>query len=200
MKNIVTIDFDIIMAPCIDLYNSLVPKANWNELRNIPQLNVLTADMFIYQRLTEYLISLLPKLSFNQIHFVYDHEKATFNMPSDELLTIYNIDHHHDCGYHLEEEPISKQELTCANWVAKIKEFNLLEKYIWIKNINSDLKPEDFQLEENFIGGYNLEQIPVPDQLILVLSPQWVPEDFYPLFKLWQSIVTNYYGQPAIIE
>ena len=88
----------------------------------------------------------------------------------------------------------------CGNWVKKIKEIEQLNKYIWIKNVNSDEKPENFDIEENFIGSYNLEQIPVPDQLIFVLSPQWVPEDFYPLFKLWQSIVTNYYGQPAIIE
>ncbi|MBE6148271.1 MAG: hypothetical protein E7167_01980 [Firmicutes bacterium] len=200
MKNIVTIDFDIIMAPCIDLYNHLVPRVPWFELRHIPQLNLLTADMFYYQRLTEYLISLLPHLRFDQIHFVYEHQTATFKMPGDEKLTIYNIDHHHDCGYHDEQEPISEQDLTCANWVRKIKDFDLLERYIWIKNVNSDLKPEDFDMEENFMGSYNLEQIPIPDQLILVLSPQWVPEDFYPLFKLWQSIVTDYYKQPAIIE
>lgn len=199
MKNIVTIDFDIIMAPCIDLYNNLVPEANWHELRNIPQLNVLTADMFIYQRLTEYLISLLPKLSFNQIHFVYDHEKATFSMPGNDLLNIYNIDHHHDCGYE-DQTPVREQELSCANWVAKIKEFGILNNYIWIKNINSFPAPPHFKLEENFIGGYNFEQIPIPDQLILVLSPQWVPEEFYPLFNLWKIIVTNYYEQPVLIE
>lgn len=32
MKNIVTIDFDIIMAPCINLYNDFVPRLSWNEL------------------------------------------------------------------------------------------------------------------------------------------------------------------------
>ena len=199
MKNIVTIDFDIIMAPCIDLYNNLVPRVPWPALRNIPQLNVLTADMFTYQRLTEYLISLLPKLSFEQIHFVYNHEQATFKMPGNELLDIYNIDHHHDCGYGPIEED-KDEPMGCGNWVKKIKEIEQLNKYIWIKNVNSDKKPENFDIEENFIGSYNLEQIPIPDQLIFVLSPQWVPEDFYPLFKLWQSIVTNYYGQPAIIE
>ena len=69
---------------------------------------------------------------------------ATFKIPSNDILTIYNIDHHHDCGYHLKEEPLLKQELSCANWVAKIKEINLLDRYIWIKNTNSSLKPENF--------------------------------------------------------
>ena len=32
MKNILTIDFDIIMRPSIDLYNDKVPMFNWNEL------------------------------------------------------------------------------------------------------------------------------------------------------------------------
>ena len=144
MKNIVTIDFDIIMSPCINLYDKLVPYISWSELKHIPQLNVLTANMEHYQRLTNYLISLLPHLSFEQIHLVYDHGMATFKIPSNDILTIYNIDHHHDCGYHLKEEPLLKQELNCANWVAKIKEINLLDRYIWIKNTNSSLKPENF--------------------------------------------------------
>lgn len=33
MKNIITIDFDIIMAPCIQLYNNIVPNFNWEQLR-----------------------------------------------------------------------------------------------------------------------------------------------------------------------
>lgn len=36
MKNIITIDFDIIMAPSISFYNELVPKTTWEELDKIP--------------------------------------------------------------------------------------------------------------------------------------------------------------------
>ena len=33
MKNIVTIDFDIVMAPCIQLYNNMVPNFSWDDLK-----------------------------------------------------------------------------------------------------------------------------------------------------------------------
>jgi hypothetical protein len=31
MKNILSIDFDIIMAPTIELYNNKVPQSDWEE-------------------------------------------------------------------------------------------------------------------------------------------------------------------------
>ena len=34
MKKIVTIDFDIIMAPSINLYNNIVPANDWETLKN----------------------------------------------------------------------------------------------------------------------------------------------------------------------
>ena len=45
MKKILSIDFDIIMAPCIEIYNDMVPSLDWKELEKIPQLKVLTADL-----------------------------------------------------------------------------------------------------------------------------------------------------------
>ena len=36
IKTILTIDFDIIMAPSIELYNDKVPKISWEELLKDP--------------------------------------------------------------------------------------------------------------------------------------------------------------------
>jgi hypothetical protein len=36
MKKIVTIDFDVIMAPSISFYNSLVPQWEWETLLTYP--------------------------------------------------------------------------------------------------------------------------------------------------------------------
>lgn len=48
MKNILTIDFDIIMAPCIDLYNNLVPFTPWDKLLKNPYIELATADLIHY--------------------------------------------------------------------------------------------------------------------------------------------------------
>ena len=50
--NVLTIDFDIIMAPSINLYNNMVPKEDWDDLERNPQINLSFADYQIYQKLT----------------------------------------------------------------------------------------------------------------------------------------------------
>ena len=36
MKNILTIDFDIVMAPCIELYNHMVLEMDWDIMTDFP--------------------------------------------------------------------------------------------------------------------------------------------------------------------
>ena len=57
MKNILTIDFDIIMGPSIDLYNDKIPMFNWNELfENNNLFKFLQFDAIHYKRLTNFII------------------------------------------------------------------------------------------------------------------------------------------------
>jgi hypothetical protein len=49
MKNIVTIDFDIIMAPSINLYNHMIGPNNWeNSFMDNPQLSLSRGDYVQY--------------------------------------------------------------------------------------------------------------------------------------------------------
>jgi hypothetical protein len=48
MKNILSIDFDIIMAPTIWLYNDMVPQQNWDDLLSSPHIQLATADLNHY--------------------------------------------------------------------------------------------------------------------------------------------------------
>lgn len=73
MKNIVTIDFDIIMAPCINLYNDLVPRISWNDFKVFPQMQLLTADLNHYQKLTNWILKISKKLSPTDIVVIEDH-------------------------------------------------------------------------------------------------------------------------------
>ena len=192
MKNIVTIDFDIIMGPSIELYNSLVPRKQWEELGEIPQIRTLSADLTLYSRLTEYILKIKKQISSQHIHFLLDHEDVSFFIQPEEEVIIYNIDHHHDCGY---DQHKKYDKMTCANWVYFIHEFASKVEYNWICNINSDLPCDEEDsiktLIQNqyFIGSFNLDQLPIPDELVIVLSPQWVPPNIQPLFTLWNNLI-----------
>ena len=49
---VLSVDFDIIMAPDINLYNQFVPKINLEEIiKSHPQLVGLRADLRHYQKL-----------------------------------------------------------------------------------------------------------------------------------------------------
>ena len=47
--NVLSIDFDIIMAPSINLYNNMVPGTKWDDLlKSLPNLATTPADLHIY--------------------------------------------------------------------------------------------------------------------------------------------------------
>ena len=56
MKTVVSIDFDIIMAPSIELYNNMVPSADWNSLLNDPYMQLLTIDTNHYSKIFSYVM------------------------------------------------------------------------------------------------------------------------------------------------
>ena len=70
---ILTIDFDIIMAPSIELYNDKVPKISWEELLNDPYYQLLTTDNIHYFRLTQFLLSLIKQIKKEDIIIIEDH-------------------------------------------------------------------------------------------------------------------------------
>lgn len=196
MKNIITIDFDIIMAPSINLYNNLVPGMGWDDFKEFPQMQVLTADLTHYKILTNWLINIFPKINKENIHIIEDHGQIIKYLNPNEKVNIYNIDHHHDCGYKLLNEDIHKLKLNCGNWGLILQEKQLLNKFIWIRNKNSMYPPPEEKVvdfSDYILQDYNLNNLPVPDKLILCLSEPWTPPAFRPLFYLWLDFMNKYY-------
>ena len=139
MKNILSIDFDIIMAPTIWLYNNMVPEQKWDDLMTSPYMKLATADLNHYQRLTNYLLHLSSVLPKEKIHFVLDHEQIAFKLAQtpEEKYVITNIDHHHDIVYHDKDINYIEGPPTCATWVKWLADRNMVERYRWINNNNS---------------------------------------------------------------
>ena len=195
MKTIVTIDFDIIMAPSINLYNSIVGPDRWEEdFTNNPQLALSYADLKHYHKLTQYLLDILPEMDKAHIHFIQDHEKALKYIPLGEPIHLVNIDHHHDIGYGEKDgqEATTRDTLTCGNWVKYLAEHGQLQHFHWINNYNST-PVEEFNIAKNKINQTSdirsLTTLPpTPDELIICLSPMWVPPNYRHLFYSWLDI------------
>ena len=202
MKNIVTIDFDIIMAPCIELYNNLASAYDWEYFSQFDQMRVLTADMHHYQKLTKWLIKIINNIDKTNIFFVENHAQIIQYLNKKEKINIYNIDHHHDCGYQLDENKTNLQ-LHCGNWGLVLKNMNILNDFIWIKNENSNSAPlnkRQVNYKEYNLINFNLDNLPIPDKLIICLSEQWIPPNFRPLYFIWLDILNNYYNTNFTVD
>ena len=58
--NVLSIDFDIIMAPSINLYNNMVPRIKWDDLlKSLPNLTTTPADLNIYSSILRYLLKVI---------------------------------------------------------------------------------------------------------------------------------------------
>ena len=194
MKKIVTIDFDIIMAPSINLYNNIVPANDWETLKENPYFQLLKIDTIHYQKIFNYVIYCTQYLPKENIHFIEDHSQAVNYIT--EKCDLINVDHHHDIGY---GEDLEKQEKpTCANWVYYLNEQNLINTYTWINNDNSEEIPPDKDVKMlmsicNF-NNFDLNSLEVPDELVICLSEPWTPPYIRPLFYTIIDICNQYYN------
>lgn len=203
--NVVTIDFDIIMKPSISFYNDMVDVENplkdyveeFSYLTNIP------ADLYIYDFISRYITKSMVGGCRN-VYFINSHESAVDiieKLPKDEEIHLYNIDHHHDLGYDMDDKdwimPARKSDV--GNWVKYCKDRRYIADYTWIHNDNSDPYPEeakkyvknDFDLKE-----VNLEDKDfIPDVLIICASFEWIPPVYQPLYLTWNSICSEIAGE-----
>lgn len=198
MKNILTIDFDIIMKPSIQLYNDYATD-NWIELLQMPEARLFRADMNIYHKLTNYVLLLLDQMNFEDVYFIEDHSQMIKYLQNEYNISLINIDHHHDCGYESDQlnHFISLENINCGNWCKRLLDNNQLTSYVWIKNTNSDITQSSVNQINNIFdfNSIDLTLLPFPDKLILCLSEPWVPPHYRPLFKIWHDYFEKKHNQ-----
>ena len=205
MKTILSIDFDIVMAPSIEIYNAIVPKYNWEEIAvHEPFAALAYPDYEHYQKLVNFIINLLPHLNKNQIVVIENHGKIVNHVPVNEDYRIINIDHHHDVWYPPDPKCRDNDSVNCANWVRKLYETGYLKESVWVKNLNS--ADVDYMYSHIINKTYNFSEWIeknenfIPDQLVLSLSEPWVPTRIRPLFYLILDILNKYYNTHFNIE
>lgn len=185
METILTIDFDIIMGPSIELYNHLV-NGSEDALpvieQDIPLIKYANADLNIFAKLTNYLYNIKDKVDFI---FIDSHEEIKNYI--DKKVNVINIDHHHDLGY-----TDDTNEITCANWAKKLLEQQKINSYIWIHNPNSLMNREDnvYKIDNSLIiQNFYLDKMVLPSKIIICKSFQWIPLEIRNLFSIWENLL-----------
>ena len=202
MSTILTIDFDIIMAPAIDLYNDLIgdEKGVNQIITQYPLLEyTLTGDLFIYEAVTRGLVSLFHKVPADKVHFITEHHNIVPLVENLEEFKLINIDHHHDIGYNNVKTALRIRKPDCGNWVKYLTDIGKVKEYVWICNKNSNMP--NSSLHKSYLKDYieiqtvdfrKLEDI---DELIICNSPQWIPPNLQALFMSWVGIAEEFYGK-----
>ena len=194
MKKIVTIDFDIIMHPSIDIYNDSDLTVDEFLLKHESTLGWMAADLELYRELTNFILS----FDYDKIKFIYDHHDIVEEIENiTEKIELYNIDYHHDIGYNDKVWTIKLQDYDEGNWVRKLWENNKLKSYTWLRHYNSsDVSEKDkkfltdkhFLIDESFIKAYMLDDLKDADELYISRSSPWVPSYYIHLYELWEDL------------
>lgn len=113
---VLSVDFDVIMGPDIDLYNPKVPVYYTLEqmIAEHPLLTGLRIDFEHYQKLINILLEVSQNVERQNIYVAYSHDAILDFLKNDSDLELVNIDHHHDLGY---DKKDNFEKATYANWV-----------------------------------------------------------------------------------
>ena len=188
METLITIDFDIIMWPSIELYNkfSKGDEDTFSEVEEeFPIIKYSNADLKLYEQLTNYILK--AKHAGAEIEFISSHEEVLNYI--DTPCQVINIDHHHDLGYNFNQW--NDDILVCANWVYKGFQQKKITNYFWIGDVYSEpyTLQEKYSIIETVINTLNFNELILPKKLIICSSYSWIPNNIRPLYELWKDLI-----------
>lgn len=202
MKKILSIDLDIIMSPCIQLYNNYATD-NWDRLcGHFEILKFAKPDLVHYRKLIDMIVKFTKTLQKENIHFIKSHEMIVHHIDElNDTICLINIDHHHDIAYDKKDVENKVETLNCGNWVKYLFERDKIESYTWIRNEDStDYEDESFKFVPLQMMEINLDSLDAPDELFICLSPQWIPPHLRTLYYIIVDIFNDIYETEFKVE
>lgn len=201
---ILSIDFDWVMEPFIQAYNQYSkqydsgPDEAWQKIIDaIPAFafgQSLEMDYNKYMELYFFIRDICTNNLNSYIYIGQNHNEIVplikeIHKLKGGTLSIVNIDHHHDLGYHLhDQEEFSKKPYDCTNWMYFLTKYYHIDQYIWLHNKNSETT---FYHELPKYTQYisltelaDLEHIKEYDLIFICSSYSWVPLKYRPLFNI----------------
>ena len=212
---ILSIDFDIIMYPCIKLYNQYVnggenAGALWENLNHMLEIDkYLNYDANTYQNIFNLLIKTWKNNPGVMVFPITNHEEVVTQLKTFEeyhnqehAFEITNIDFHHDIFYNEESliDMCHYDKCTCANWLGFLIMHNKVSSLNWYKAPNSPVL--DSSQSEIFDAGQYCDTYVSPlsaidenpgdyDAIFLCLSPHWVPYKYHHLYDLYVNVLSQ---------
>ena len=201
--NVLSIDFDWIMEPTIEAYNSLShgrdafgPAEIWRIIQGkIPGFSP-ECDLNKFTDLFFFLKEKVNGIDKDNIKIAFNHEEIYDFLDKDFDVSLYNIDHHHDMGYPQNDSEENKERalegLGCGNWVSFLNKNKKIKQYTWIGNHNSNppmnIISNDY---DNFIFTTDLNALCSVkfDKIFICASWEWVPLKYRNLFDILISLL-----------
>lgn len=167
IKNVLSIDIDYFMSPCIQLYNGCVPNIMhkigdkfgqqetghygmhledfWKYMNEeLFCEKFYSYDEIKFEKVQKLLLDKAKNIFNYNIYFGKEHDSILTFLCGDKakkdcVYNVYNIDHHHDLYYHIKaREEIERFSFAnLSDWVWYLYEFNKLNNYYWISNEES---------------------------------------------------------------
>ena len=204
-KKILSIDFDIIMYPCIKLYNGDVdgddnPTDLWRDLEDeygLENYNILTYDTKVLKEITK----LISHNKTKPIHFIQEHQEIIDHLKTtpgwnEDQYDIYNIDFHHDMWYRDTDfaDILKQDEYNCSDWLGYLFLTKRASNITWLRAPNSedlDIKPYGGNIKINTLRireFYKLYDLNF-DEIYFCFSPQWVPQKYRIFYDMIQIMI-----------
>lgn len=197
-KKILSIDFDIIMYPCIRLYNEKCagdcnPTELWNYLNHAYDLDSsIRYDATVLQNIAKIIKHSVKNGA--KLHLITEHQEIVDSLKTetdfdDTTYSIYNIDFHHDLWYHGDEDKndiVTFDRYNCTNWLGYLFLKGKTELIEWFKAPNSEIETNEVK---DICAIKRLDEVLGIDftnfsDVYFCLSPQWVPYKYHHLYRL----------------
>ena len=211
-KNILSIDMDYILSPCINIYNDLVvanlpPENIWETVSKLRDADKhISYDNENLHYIFNVFSNALSKLKDKKnVSFALNHDAILFDLASEkykeDTFTLYNIDHHHDIFYSEQARiDVDKYDVAnVANWIWYLDKNNKISQYNWICNKNSVFPPNNLQTNGQ-MNAYIAEDkkdifdVDEWEHIFICNSPHWFPRDYDVFFEMLKIIYENTTG------
>ena len=227
-KQILSIDLDYIMEPCIKDYERLITKDNPRYITITDNMQDVFDQMHLFsdqinkyaevslKNLEEifeiFLIALKNSTEDTEIYFAHNHD--TILKPLQKIINkndridLFNIDHHHDIFYSVgQQRDIDNYDLVSpADWVWFLDKNGVINSYHWVGNSNSDLSSDltSDTLNMSFTPYRTLKECtslpPKFDLIYVCCSPHWTPKKFLGYFNILKNTAEAFTGKKYEVD
>jgi hypothetical protein len=172
-------------------------------------MNILTIDCdwaITFKKQLEVINLFVKKINkINTVFFTQEHH-LFYNLINKEDK-LFNLDHHHDLSYTMEQKKRAEDKLIeAANWIYALKLHKKLNHYLWVGNFTSSFSYEQTPYEitsdfDYFNFSYNIEDLySYVYGKILICESKRFNKESYCLYEILRNIAISLNKKIKVIK